>query len=359
MFVESVDRIIPRQFEIFIGLDVDKASYHVTAMSGAGIVRQLRLPAQPAGLVRWVGRQFAGRAVVLVYEAGPTGYGLYDALSAAGYICLVVAPALVPREPGRRVKTNRLDSRQLAMQLQGVDLRGIRVPAPLYRPLRHLTHQWRELARRQRALKSQIKALLLMESIPYPEGGGGFGRSAQAALRVLPCGAEVRQVVARQLRLLDAVHREQLGLGKEIRAYCRQDPELAESLACVMSVPGIGWVTGAHLVARVGNWRRLTRSESVGAFAGLGLKEWSTGERVRKGGITRRGDRYLRSLLVEAAWRAIRVDAELRSFYDRLVRHGPREGGARRAIVAVARKLAVRAGRMLMERRPYRRAAAA
>ena len=107
-------------------------------------------------------------------------------------------------------------------------------------------------------------------------------------------------------------------------------------------------------LARVGEWRRLKQPRELAGFVGLSPWEHSTGTRVVKGGITRSGDRHLRNLLIEAAWRAIRVDAELRAFYERLVRRNPREQGARKAIVAVARKLTERIGRVLMDRRCYR-----
>lgn len=353
MFVESVERIIPQQYDGFVGLDVDATSYSVTVLDWSGEIRQFKMPAQPTGLLHWRARHLAGRTVAWVYEAGPTGYGLYDALSATGEVCLVTAPAMVPREPGRRVKTNRLDSLQLAVRLRGGELRGIRVPSPRYRPLRHLTHQWVSLAKRVRGVKCQLKALLLVEGVPFPAVGKHWSRATCRALESLSCGPEVGFVVRQRLRELASLHEEQLRLGRAIRAYCRADEDLLESMNCLLSLPGIGWVTGAHILARVGDWRRLRRPRELAGFVGLNPREHSTGTRVVRGGITRSGDRQLRNLLIEAAWRAIRVDPELRAFFERLVRRNPPGQGARKAIVAVARKLTERVGRVLKDRRMY------
>ncbi len=128
MFIESVDRIIPQEFDVFVGLDVDARSYSVTTLNWAGNVHQFTMSAQAKGLVSWRQQNLPQARVAWVYEAGPTGYGVYDALSQAGDVCLVTPPALLPRVPGRRVKTNRLDSLELAIRLRGGELTGLECP---------------------------------------------------------------------------------------------------------------------------------------------------------------------------------------------------------------------------------------
>ena len=132
--------ICPRDFDLFAGLDVDKHSLATTVMKHEALVKSMKMPYDPNALIQYLAKHFGGQRIALVYEAGPTGFGLYDALTAAGHTCLVTAPANVPQEAGRRVKTNRLDSVQLATALRGGTLRGIRVPSPIYRDLRHLVH---------------------------------------------------------------------------------------------------------------------------------------------------------------------------------------------------------------------------
>ena len=131
-------QFVPRNYDVFAGLDVDKKSMSVIFTDHAQLMQSLRLPYSAAQLLNYVRKHFPGQRVAFVYEAGPTGFGLHDELVAGGDPCLVVPPAMVPTAPGQRVKTNRLDSRKLSVSLRGGELRSIHVPSPRYRDLRHL-----------------------------------------------------------------------------------------------------------------------------------------------------------------------------------------------------------------------------
>jgi hypothetical protein len=105
------ETFVPREYDVFAGLDVDKKSIAATFSSPQGFIRSLHMPYSVDYLLNHVRKHFGDQKVAFVYEAGPTGYGLYDGLVAQGYRCLVAAPSMIPRAPGQRVKTNRLDSR--------------------------------------------------------------------------------------------------------------------------------------------------------------------------------------------------------------------------------------------------------
>lgn len=121
---------VPRDYEVFAGLDVDKRSISVTFTDHQGLSRSMRIPYSVEHLLTYVGKHFAGQQVAFAYEAGPTGYGLYDGLVAHGAPCVVASPSMIPKAPGQRVKTNRLDSRGLAETLRGGQLKSIHVPSP-------------------------------------------------------------------------------------------------------------------------------------------------------------------------------------------------------------------------------------
>jgi transposase len=169
--VEAQYRIVPRQFDLFVGLDVDKSRIAVTMTDHERLLKSFQMPYCSEDLLHYLDKHFAGSQIALVYEVGPTGFGLYDDLTAAGHRCLVVAPAMVPTAPGQRVKTNRLDSRKLSLGLRGGDLQSIHVPSELYRQLRHLVQLRDSHVRQMTAAKYRIKALLLYESIPFPDQG--------------------------------------------------------------------------------------------------------------------------------------------------------------------------------------------
>src|SRR6185437_15580687 len=129
------ETFVPREYDVFAGLDVDKKSIAATFSSPQGFIRSLHMPYSVDYLLNHVRKHFGDQKVAFVYEAGPTGYGLYDGLVAQGYRCLVAAPSMIPRAPGQRVKTNRLDSRGLSESLRGGQLKSIHVPSPIYREL--------------------------------------------------------------------------------------------------------------------------------------------------------------------------------------------------------------------------------
>src|SRR5437899_5388631 len=130
---------IPRDYDVFAGLDVDKRSISVTFTDHQGLLKSLRIPNNVEHLVNHVRKHFPNQQVAFAYEAGPTGYGLYDGLVAQEYRCLIASPSLSPTAPGQRGKTNRLASRGLAETLRGGQLTSIPVPAAVYRELGHLT----------------------------------------------------------------------------------------------------------------------------------------------------------------------------------------------------------------------------
>ena len=150
---------IPTDYDVFAGLDVDKRSISVTFANHQGFIRSLSMPYKVEHLVNYVRKHFSDQKIAFAYEAGPTGYGLYDGLAAQAYPCLVVAPSMIPKAPGQRVKTNRLDSRGLSENLRGGQLRSIHVPSAIYRELRHLTQLRDTFVSEMVAMKQRIKSL--------------------------------------------------------------------------------------------------------------------------------------------------------------------------------------------------------
>jgi transposase len=347
--------LIPQEYDVFAGLDVSKKSIAATFTSQHGFIRSLQMPYSVEYLLNHVRKHFADQKIAFVYEAGPTGYGLYDGLAAHGYSCMIAAPSMIPRAPGNRVKTNRLDSRGLSESLRGGQLKSIHVPSAVYRELRHLTQLRDTMVRQAAAHKQRIKALLLLEGIDFPLAAAGsqWTLRVKAQLRKLSCSGSVRFKLDQLLDSLEFTEKQVLSSTKEIRRFCREDAELSQSIAYLMSVPGIGWIVASQLLARIGDWREIDNVRQLGSFLGLVPTENSTGDRVDRGSITRLGDGRLRSKLIEAAWSAIRQDTELREFYRSVCRRNPRGRGARIAIVAVARKLSTRIYAVLKNQRPY------
>jgi transposase len=351
----EVSRFVPRQYEIFAGLDVDKNSIAVTFADHERLLESLRLPYSSKQLLGYVRKHYPKRRVAFVYEAGPTGFGLYDDLVGEGHPCLVVAPSMVPTAPGQRVKTNRLDSKKLTEGLRGGQLHSIHVPSPSYRELRHLVQLRDTHVRQLTATKCRIKALLLYEGMAFPEApaGGQWSARVLKELRALGCSEAVRFKLDHLIGTLYFHFHSAAIVQKQIRGFCQKDPELRQAISLLMSIPGIGWIVAAHLVARLGDWREIGNVRQIAGFLGLVSSDHSTGDKQNRGSITHSGDSRLRNKLIQSAWTAIKKDPELRAFYRRIYQRHPKKLAARKAIVAVARKLTTRIYAVLKQQRPF------
>jgi transposase len=180
----------PLDYDIFIGMDVDKRSIASTAVDHFGLEKSCKMPYQSDALLNYVENRYSAKRVILAYEAGPTGFGLYDGITAAGYRCLVVSPSATPRSASERVKTNRIDSRKLAYSLRGGSLHGIMIPSFEIRQLRDLVQLREVFVRHSRAEKFRIKGLLLLHGLPFPESSPR-ARWSTAAVQTLEAFPEL------------------------------------------------------------------------------------------------------------------------------------------------------------------------
>jgi len=345
----------PLEFDLFCGMDVDKKSISITFVSHEGFVKSFKIPYDSANLISYVRRRYPHQRIAFVYEAGPTGFGLYDDLVAAGFVCLVIAPTQISRSAADRVKTNRIDSRKLAEDLRGGKIKSIHVPDRTYRDLRHLVHLREILVRNQAATKVRIKLLLLLEGIKFPAFTAKERWSAAVLSRIqsLQTGFEVRFKLDHYLAALQFYKDQLRTINKELFRFCKETSDLWHCLKLLCTIPGIGPVVSLYVLARIGDWRYLTSSRQIAHLLGMVPVEHSTGDRIRKGAISRMGDATTRSKLVESAWMAVRKDPELMDFYQRIKARNPSDFGSRKAAVAVARKLTTRIYAVLKYQRPY------
>jgi transposase len=177
---------------------------------------------------------------------------------------------MVPSAPRKRVKTNRLDSKKLAMGLRGGELQGIHVPAQSYRELRQLVQLGDTQATQVRATKCRIKSLLLYEGITFPEPHEKWTVAALKALETLPCNATVRFKLDRLIDALQFHYQTAAKVQKEVRRFCHADPELRQSIKLLRTIPGVGTITATHAIARLGDWRQI-KNERNRWVPGLGF----------------------------------------------------------------------------------------
>jgi transposase len=353
--IRPSNTIVPREYDIFAGMDVDSKKIAVTFLEHDDKMKSMCIPSDAANLKNYINTDYAGQRVVFGYEVGPTGFGLYDALTNAGYDCIVAPPANIPKKANERVKTNRLDSKKISENLRGGQLEGINVPTMAYRHLRHLTQLCDTFVAQLKATKLRIRSLLLYEGIQIPEelGLSSWSQKFIKYLQQLSCSEPVRFKLGRLIVSVEFFKSNIKDTLKAIRAFCKTEPEIDRNIGYIASIPGIGFITASQFIARVGNWRYLTHVEQIGAFLGLVPSEHSTGDTENRGNITHLGNERLRNRLIQCAWVAIRIDPELHEFYQRVFKRNNIQHASKKAIVAVARKLTTRVYAVLTQQRNY------
>ncbi|MCI0482787.1 MAG: IS110 family transposase [Candidatus Dadabacteria bacterium] len=317
--------------------------------------RSKKIPSSPEQLYNYIRNNFSSQRVLCAYEAGPTGYDLYDYLTQKEQPCVVVPPASIPKASNERVKTNRLDSERIVRYIKTGELRPVRVPSEPYRELRELVSVRDNYARQGAVAKQRIRSLVLFEHL-YDDIRDADARWSGAFIRRLkqvPCSSAVRYKLDRLLEDLEYARKHISDVLKELKMFCDTYPDIDRYRRYLQSIPGIGLVTSLTVLARIGDPERLASIREIAGFAGIVPRETSTGDTIRRGSITHAGNAALRSLLIEASWVAIKYDKELEQFYHRIrSRHHP-SFASRKAIVAVARKLTQRIYTVLKEQRTY------
>src|SRR5829696_7747622 len=278
----------------YVGFDTSKTKHAVALAEGGreGEVRYLgEIEAAPAAVERLL-RKLAHKykALPVCYEAGPTGYGLYRHIRALGYVCDVIAPSLVPKRPGDRVKTNRRDAVTLARLLRAGELTPIWVPDEVHEAAQDLRHK-----------RQQVLSFLLRHGRIFT-GHRHWSRAHRRWLAGQAFNHPAQQIVFQDQ--VDAVADAQARLERLDRQLAELVPtwSMAPVVAACQAMRGVSFLGAVTFVAEIGDVRRFESPRQLMAFLGLVPCERSTGDTVRRGGLTLAGNRRVRRALVEGAW---------------------------------------------------------
>jgi transposase len=352
---ESMTAVFTKEHDTFIGIDVDKNKFSFTVFENDIMKKPKTIPSNPEQLYNYIRKHYPNKEVLCAYEAGPTGYGLYDYLALNECDCLVVSPNTIPKAGNEKIKNNNMDSRKIADNLRAGKLNSIRVPIGSYRELRNLVKIRENYADARKVAKQRIKSLLLHASLYQfiKEPDNNWSNRFIQDLKQIPCTKAIRTRLDMLLMDLDYARTQLLASHRHLRQFINSNPDIRRNIEFALSVPGIGIITAVSVFAKSGDPAYLKNTRELAGFIGLTPTEHSTGDIEHRGPISHLGDSKLRILFVEAAWVAIRRDAELKQFYYRIAsRHHPK-GAAQKAIVAVARKLTERLYRVLKDQRKY------
>ncbi len=292
--------------EAFVGLDTSKLRNAVAIADDirGGEVRFLGEIENSAVATTKLVRKLAAKyqRLMFCYEAGPTGYGLYRQIKSLGHECMVAAPSLIPRKPGDRVKTNRLDAMSLARQLRAGELTAVWVPDRGHEAMRDLTRARETAVMDLRSKRQQVSALLLRQGRSYPANKKTWTKAHMNWLASQKFEYVEQRFIFEEMMLAIRQGQERLMRLEEAIRAAVQDWSLAEVVTALMAMRGIDLISAATFLAEVGDLSRFQTPRQLMAYLGLVPSEESTGDTIKRGSITKTGNRRARRMLLECSW---------------------------------------------------------
>jgi transposase len=248
-------------------------------------------------------RRFQSKAssLVFAYEAGPCGYALYRHLTSKGFDCRVVAPSLIPKRAGDRVKNDRRDAMELARLLRSGDLTPVYVPSVEDEAIRDLCRARDATRIMLKDAKLRLKSFLLRLGLHYT-GRANWSAAHLRYLATVSCPTPAQQIVFQE---------SVLAVNEQLERMARIEQELKELASswrlypvveAIQAMRGVQWVVAITVVAELGDLTRFDNPRQLAAFVGLTPSEHSSGPKRRLGGITKAGNGRARRVLVEGAW---------------------------------------------------------
>jgi transposase len=301
----------------YIGLDVHKATIAVAIAEEADAPTSYGSIANDPSAIRKLMMRLGGPEVELrvAYEAGPTGYALHRQLTKLGIDCIVVAPSLIPKRAGDKVKTDRRDALKLARLLRSGDLTPVWVPDEAHEALRSLVRARADAKADQLRAKHRLSKFLLRQGCWPPIGVRNWTQRyfhwlRQLTFEHLPDRVVFAEYLAEVIAAGERIKRLEAALHQ-----CAQSSSQVALIRALQAFRGIGFITAVTLVAEAGDLRRFRTAPQFMAYVGLVPSESSSGGRQQRGPITKTGNTLLRHVLGEAAHHA---------------RHAPRVSGTLR-----------------------------
>ena len=288
----------------FVGMDVHKETISISVAEDGrnGPVRFLGdIPNQPDEIAKMAKRLAKQGELDFCYEASCCGYNIHRQLTALGHRCTVVATSLIPTKPGERIKTDRRDSQKLAVLHRSGDLTAVWVPDATHEALRDLVRARVDATMHLMRARQQLLAFLLRHGRSYPTGKHWTMRH-RAWLALQTFAEPVHQIVFQDY--IEAVWTAQQRRDALVQSITStvENWSLGPLVEALRGLRSIDLISAATLVATTGDLSRFESPRRLMGYLGLVPSEHSSGASIRRGGITKTGNREARRMLVEAAW---------------------------------------------------------
>lgn len=345
---------------IYVGMDTHKKHFTISIQGEHLFYKTFNQPPKPAILVKHLQQNYPGANYFAAYEAGFSGFWIQEQLQAKGVDCIVVNPCDVPTtDKEKKQKRDPLDSRKIARALKNGELTGIHIPDKVHQQDRSLLRARQRIVGNQTRCRNRIKSHLYFFGIEYPEkfqhSGTHWSKRFMDWLNQIDLGEQSGNLSLR-LWLKEATSLRDLLLeaDREIRKLSQQE-RYAEDMTLLLSIPGIGRLTAMILLTEIGDIKRFGNLDHLCSFIGLVPNTYGSGDKEKTGEITSRGNRRLRSHIVESSWVAVRSDPALTLRYNEL--RGRMNGN--NAIIRIAKNLVNRIRHVLINKQSYELAVAA
>jgi transposase len=346
------------EIDIYVGLDVHKNNWDVSIYVGNIHFKSISIsPPSCKILVDVLEKNFIGGRYHVVYEAGFSGFWIYDELTEKGIDCVVVSPADIPMSnKNKNFKTDRNDSKQLAQKLRSGLLEGIHIPEKVQREHRALLRLRNKYVKDRTRIKNYIKSNLMffgkVIGKDYEDTKSWSKRFIESLSGIEYLSKEGKGVITELLKML-CIYDETL---KDVEKRIKQlslTQQYNQDVEILCSVPGISTLSAMVMLIEIGDFNRFTDTNKLKSYVGLIPQEHSSGEKEIKTGITKRGNKFLKKIIIEVSWVAIRKDKTLLSTYTRLTK---RMKGSK-AIIIIAGILLNRIRSIMRKREQYKIAA--
>lgn len=339
--------------EIIVGLDVHHKIWYATIIIGEITISKCFVP-RTDKLFEYLKKTYPEGKYKVGYEAGCFGYWIKEELDEYGIETIVINPADIPTsDKDRRTKTDKVDSKKIAMAIKSGMVKGIYVPSKEAQEIRSLLRRRKELSKKSTRVKNQIKSILKFYGIQYPkayeEKGKHWSRNFIKWLGGLKFHTiQGKQTMEGYLRELEFIKQEILITNRQLREITKLD-KYKEKYKILRSIPGIGFMAAITILCELPEIERFKSRDDLLSYIGLSPNEHSSGEKRKIGHMTKRCNHLLRTTFIESAWVAIRHDPALTKYYNESVK----KRGKQKSIIKVAKKLAARTRYLLLNESEY------
>lgn len=337
--------------KVFIGIDVAKRKYSLNVRNDKMTVEMLNIPADYEVLGNHLRNQYPLCDIYVIYEAGFSGFGLHDYLTAQGVTCIVTPPTSVTMEKVDKKKCDSRDAARLAKNLENGDYKECFVPDKERREDRLVSRKLEQIQKDLTREKNRVRRLFDFCDLNGKNTSERWYASDWVAARKL-------SQMDTPLGLCLRIHFEHIDLLLKHRREARkalfeigQKERYERAVEILSSMPGIGVFSATRLILEWGeDWSRFATAAKVSGYSGLTASEYSTGDHQYRGHVTGQSRGVIRAILIQCAWVAIRYDPVLLRKYNRISKNS---GSKKKAIVGVARKMVVRMRAIMISGREY------